>query len=249
MPGLRLEVLDEVGSTNQVATERASGGAEDGLVVVAERQTHGRGRLDRTWEAAEGTSLTFSLLLRPRAPARSWPWLPLLTGHAVAEALRAAGFEAGVKWPNDVMVEDRKVAGILVERIETPDGPAAVVGIGLNVAHRAEELPVPGATSLELLSGEPVDRTALLLALLAAVRGAYEAWQRGGERGAVALAQSYAAACVSVGRGVRVALPDGTELEGRATTVDPGGRLVVRTDDGRLVAVSAGDVVHVRPRD
>jgi BirA family transcriptional regulator, biotin operon repressor / biotin---[acetyl-CoA-carboxylase] ligase len=138
-----IEVLDATPSTNAVAVERAQAGAPEGLVVVADHQTAGRGRLDRVWETPAGTAVTFSLLLRPTAPTRSWPWLPLLTGYAVDKALKARGLDAGVKWPNDVLIGGRKVAGILVERIETPDGPAAVVGVGINVAMTDTELPVP----------------------------------------------------------------------------------------------------------
>ena len=122
--------------------------------MLAEHQTAGRGRLDRSWVTPPRSALTFSVLLRPTVPAAAWPWLPLLTGHAVSTALRTAGFDASVKWPNDVLLpvdgEDRKVAGILVERVETPTGPAAVVGIGINVGMTADELPVPEATSLAL---------------------------------------------------------------------------------------------------
>ena len=119
-------------------------------MVVAEHQTAGRGRLDRSWETPPRAALTFSVLLRPSVGPEQWPWLPLLTGYAVGTALRDAGFDAGVKWPNDVLIGDLKVAGILVERVDTPTGPAAVLGVGLNVSTTAEELPVPTATSLAL---------------------------------------------------------------------------------------------------
>ena len=134
------------------------------------------------------------MLLRPTAPAAAWPWLPLLTGHAVSTALRAAGFDASVKWPNDVLIGDRKVAGILVERVETPTGPAAVVGIGVNVGMTADELPVPEATSLAI-AGEAPDRTELLGLVLDTLWDGYVAWQEGGEEAAARLAASYAAAC------------------------------------------------------
>jgi BirA family biotin operon repressor/biotin-[acetyl-CoA-carboxylase] ligase len=245
-PGLVVDVLEGATSTNAVAGDRARSGAAEGTVVVAEHQTAGRGRLDRTWEARPGSSLTFSLVLRPTVPAGDWPWLPLLTGHVVAGALREQGYAAGVKWPNDVLIDDRKVAGILVERVETPTGPAAVVGIGLNVSLTADELPVPTATSLAIESGTVPDRTGVLVALLTALRDAYDAWQAGGAAATAALRASYAAACVTVGRDVRVELPTGRPLIGRATGIDPGGRLVVLGAAGESV-VGAGDVVHVRP--
>jgi BirA family transcriptional regulator, biotin operon repressor / biotin---[acetyl-CoA-carboxylase] ligase len=134
-----------------------------------------------------------------------------------------------------VLVEERKVTGILVERVETPAGPAAVVGIGLNVSTTAEELPVPTATSLALEGSAP-DRTDLLLALLSALDREYRAWPTAGP----GLRERYVAACATLGRAVRVELPGGV-LEGTATDVDADGRLVV---DG--TPLSAGDVVHVR---
>jgi BirA family biotin operon repressor/biotin-[acetyl-CoA-carboxylase] ligase len=244
LPGLAVEVVEETGSTNALVTERARAGAPEGLVVVAEHQTAGRGRLDRSWEAPARSGLTFSVLLRPSAPSQTWPWLPLLAGYAVDKALKAAGFEASVKWPNDVLIGDRKVAGILVERIETDEGAAAVVGIGLNVGLRAEELPVPEATSLAI-EGQAPDRTRLLVEVLASFWEAYTAWQEGGDLAGMRLAESYAAACATLGRQVRVALPAGGELAGTATAIDPSGRLLVEHGGGRT-AVSAGDVVHVR---
>ncbi|HET9423130.1 MAG TPA: biotin--[acetyl-CoA-carboxylase] ligase [Nocardioides sp.] len=245
--GLLVEVVAEAPSTNALVADRAREGAPDGLVVVADHQTAGRGRLDRTWETPAGAALTFSMLLRPTVPTRSWPWLPLLTGYAVARALIARGYAAGVKWPNDVLIGEGKVAGILVERVDTPEGPAAVVGVGLNTGMTAEELPVPTATSLSLeQGGSPApDRVAVLLEVLASIRQAYDAWQLGGEPAAERLATSYAVACVTVGRAVRVDLPDGSVLEGTAEAVDSSGRLVVRTADGPR-EVGAGDVVHVR---
>lgn len=248
MPDLTVEVVDALESTNVEVARRAQDGGGDGLVVVADHQTAGRGRLDRTWETPPGTAVTFSLLLRPEVPARLWPWLPLLTGYAVDKAITAAGLDAGVKWPNDVLVGEKKVAGILVERIDTPQGPAAVVGVGINVGLTADELPVETATSLEIELGRAVDRTDVLVEVLNAIREAVDAWEMGGEPSSVRLHESYAAACVTVGRDVRVELPDGSVLEGRAVEIDASGQLVVATGgaDGERRAVAAGDVVHVR---
>lgn len=240
-PGLTVEVVAQAPSTNALLGERAREGAGEWLVLVAEHQTAGRGRLDRTWETPARAALTFSVLLRPGAPAADWPWLPLLTGHALGRVLRDAGFDAGVKWPNDVLIGELKVAGILVERVETPTGPAAVVGIGLNVTTTRAELPVETATSLAV-EGTAPDRTGLLLDVLRALREEYGAWQGGG---AADLRASYARTCVTVGRDVRVDLPSGRQLTGRATGIDPGGRLLVAGPAG-VEPVGAGDVVHVR---
>ena len=240
LPDHQVEVVEEAGSTNALVAERAQADGPEGLVIVAEHQTAGRGRLDRTWETPARSALTFSVLLRPTGAAATWPWIPLLTGYEVSKALRAAGFDATVKWPNDVLIGERKVAGILVERVETAGGPAAVVGVGVNVGMTADELPVAEATSLAI-EGEAPDRTELLGLLLDTVWEGYVAWQEGGEAATSHLAASYAAACSTIGRPVRVDLPSGEALTGTATGIDPAGRLLV---DG--TAVSAGDVVHVR---
>jgi BirA family biotin operon repressor/biotin-[acetyl-CoA-carboxylase] ligase len=245
LPDHQVEVVAVAGSTNALVAERARAGGPEGLVILAEHQTAGRGRLDRSWETPARSALTFSVLLRPTVPAAWWPWLPLLTGHAVCTALRTAGFDATVKWPNDVLLGERKVAGILVERVETPSGPAAVVGIGLNVGMTADELPVPEATSLAM-EGEAPDRTQLLGLLLDTLWDSYVAWQEGGDAGAARLAAAYAGSCATVGRDVSVALPSGETLTGRAVEIDPSGRLVVSSGDGARTAVGAGDVVHVR---
>lgn len=245
MPDLHVEVVDTVASTNAAVSERAMAGAVDGLVIVADHQTAGRGRLDRTWVTPPRSALTFSMLLRPQTPTRAWPWLPLLAGYAVDKALKARGLDAGVKWPNDVLIGERKVAGILVERIDTPEGPAAVVGVGINVDLTADELPVPTATSIGLELGSPVDRTEVLVEVLNAIREAFVAWEAGGDLNGMRLAESYAEACVTVGRAVRVDLPGGAVLEGIAVEIDPAGQLVVEVDGVRH-PVAAGDVVHVR---
>ena len=240
--GLRVEILAAAPSTNAVVADRAREGAPHNLVVVAEHQTAGRGRLDRSWETPARAALTFSVLLRPRVPAAEWPWLPLLAGHALATALREAEVPAGLKWPNDVLVGERKVAGILLERVDTRDGPAAVLGIGLNVSTTEAELPVDTATSVALATGSAPDRTELLTRVLGRLVDEYDAWQAAeGPGRAAALRAAYTEACVTIGREVRVELPGGEVRIGTARSIDAGGRLVV--DD---FAVGAGDVVHVR---
>jgi BirA family biotin operon repressor/biotin-[acetyl-CoA-carboxylase] ligase len=236
-----IELLPATGSTNAVVADRAREGAPAWTVVVTEHQTAGRGRLDRSWETPDRAALTFSILLRPEAPGSEWPWLPLLTGVAVTGALQGVGVPVTLKWPNDVLIGGRKAAGILVERLDTPTGPVAVVGIGLNVHQRQDELPVPTATSVELATGSAPDRTDLLLAILERLRAQYDAWSSGGGS---ALRAAYLSACETVGQHVRVALPGDEALVGAASDVDEAGRLVVA---GRPVA--AGDVVHVRPAE
>jgi BirA family biotin operon repressor/biotin-[acetyl-CoA-carboxylase] ligase len=247
-PWRTVEVVGATSSTNADVAVRARSGEPEGLVLVAEHQTAGRGRLDRGWETPARAALTFSLLLRPTGvPDRRWPWLPLLAGLAVVEGITMAGGPAcRLKWPNDVQHGGLKVAGILVERLETPHGPAAVLGIGLNVSTTADELPVPTATSLAAAGAPDLDRTSLLLTLLAALGRRYDAWGRSGGDPASGVLEDYRRKCVTLGRPVRVHLPSGALLEGTAVAVNPDGALVVESG-GRRVTVSAGDVVHVRP--
>jgi BirA family biotin operon repressor/biotin-[acetyl-CoA-carboxylase] ligase len=254
-PEYDVEVVDAAPSTNALVAQRARAGAAEGLVVLAEHQTAGRGRLDRTWTTPARSALTLSVLLRPGglAPAH-WPWLPLLTAVAVVRALPEHGpASPSLKWPNDVLLGDRstgpgrrgKVAGILVERVETAEGPAAVVGVGLNVSMTQDELPVPGATSLAL-AGVEVDRTDLLVTLLVSLRREYDAWLRaGGDPDASGVRASYTSFCTTLGKTVRVDLPSGETLTGVATRIASGGGLVVESGD-RTTTVGAGDVVHLR---
>jgi BirA family biotin operon repressor/biotin-[acetyl-CoA-carboxylase] ligase len=232
--GWRVEVLATTGSTNAVAAERALAGEPSGLVVVAEAQTAGRGRLDRSWVSPPRAGLTLSVLVRPDLPPVRWPWLPLVAGLAVATALREqAQLGAVLKWPNDVLVDDRKLCGVLAE---VPQAGAAVIGIGLNVTTRPDELPAGAPTpptSVALAGGSTTDRDTLLRAVLRAL---------GDVLGDVDAASSvYRERCSTLGRRVRLALPGDTSVEGVAEAVDDVGRLVVA---GR--AYGAGDVVHLR---
>jgi BirA family biotin operon repressor/biotin-[acetyl-CoA-carboxylase] ligase len=241
-----IRVTGETGSTNADLLEEARAGAAEGLVLVAETQTAGRGRLGRSWSSPPRAALSCSVLLRPVAvPPAARAWLPLLTGIAVAAALRAeAGVTAALKWPNDVLVADRKIAGILAEA----HGDAIVTGIGLNVTLTEAELPVPTATSLLLEAAACLDRGRLLASVLTELAGRYTAWAAGPD-GAVpdqaALREEYLRWCATVGRQVRVELPGGVLLAGTATDVDETGRLAVRAGSGTTL-VGAGDVVHVR---
>jgi BirA family transcriptional regulator, biotin operon repressor / biotin---[acetyl-CoA-carboxylase] ligase len=245
-----LEVVPETGSTNTDLALRARSGAREGAVLVAEAQTAGRGRLDRGWTAPARSGLFCSVLLRPgdRVPAERWGWLPLLAGVAAAGALaRTAGVDTGLKWPNDVLVtvagEERKLGGILAERV---DG-AVVVGMGLNVSLRADELPVPTAGSLALAGAAVTDRDPLLRAVLRSVEQWYGEWRRfDGDPGACGLHEAYAAGCTTLGRTVRAELPGGGRLVGEAVAIDGDGRLVIATEKGAREAVAAGDIVHLR---
>jgi BirA family biotin operon repressor/biotin-[acetyl-CoA-carboxylase] ligase len=245
-----LDVVESTASTNTDLADRTRAGtAAEGAVLVAEEQTAGRGRLDRSWSAPPRSGLFFSLLFRPPVPAGQWGWLPLLAGVATATALsRAAGVDTALKWPNDLLVhvggEERKAGGILAERV----GDAVVVGIGLNVSLRADELPVPAAGSLALAGAAVTDRDPLLRAVLRSVAQWYGDWcAAGGDPGACRLHEAYTAGCATLGRTVRAELPGGREAVGEAVAVDGDGRLVLATADGVQQPVGAGDIVHLRP--
>lgn len=233
-PDWHVELLEETPSTNAVART----GPDPHRVVVTNHQTQGRGRLDRVWATPAGTSLTFSAVVDPQLEPRWWPMIPLMTGLAVAGAI---GPEVGLKWPNDVLIDSRKVCGILVERVEAAD-PVAVIGIGINVHQTHAELPVDTATSLAIEALQQ-DRTTLLGGVLRELRSGL-GQLRSDPQGLLA---AYRERCVTLGRDVRVQLPGADDLVGRAVDVDESGRLVVAAEPGRHVAVSAGDVVHVRP--
>ncbi len=243
----------EIDSTNTWLLAEARSGAAEGLVAVADHQSAGRGRLDRTWEAAPGAALLTSVLLRPVLEPGA---LHLVTALVALSALgaceRTAGVEVGLKWPNDLVVDDAKLAGILAEADPSaPGGPpgsvAVVVGIGINIAAPGPGVEPRQAASLaELVAagrGSTVpSRDELLAALLGELeRRRPELDSAGGRR---ALAADLRHRCVTLGRAVRVELPSSV-LVGTAVELTDDGLLVVDTGDGRRV-VSAGDVVHLR---
>jgi BirA family biotin operon repressor/biotin-[acetyl-CoA-carboxylase] ligase len=235
-PAWTVTLLPRADSTNAAAARSPV----PGTLVVADHQTAGRGRLDRTWETPPGSALTFSAVVDPRLDDALWPLLPLATALAVADGVhRVTGLDLALKWPNDLLVGDGKVAGILLERVTAPGGPVAIIGIGLNVGMSAEQLPVPTATSLAL-AGVDADRTALLGGIAQALAAGLAAL-RADPPG---MLTRYREACSTLGREVTVHLPDGSEHRGTATEVDEHGRLVVA---GR--AIGAGDVLHVRARE
>ncbi|MBE8474220.1 biotin--[acetyl-CoA-carboxylase] ligase [Streptomyces justiciae] len=246
-----VEVVQRTGSTNNdLAGLAVKGDAEEGAVLVAEEQTAGRGRLDRQWTAPARSGLFFSVLLKPTGvPVARWGWLPLLTGVAVATGLsRAAGVDTALKWPNDLLVtvggEERKAGGILAERAGE-DG--VVIGVGINVTLREDELPVPTAGSLALAGAVTTDRDPLLRAVLRSLEEWYGRWQRaGGDPAVSGLQETYAAGCATLGRVVRAELPGDRSITGEAVAVDGDGRLVIATEEGVQEPVGAGDIVHLK---
>jgi BirA family biotin operon repressor/biotin-[acetyl-CoA-carboxylase] ligase len=219
-----------IDSTNDWLMDQAANGAPEGLVALADHQRAGRGRLGRSWTAPPGSSLLMSVLLRPALEPPRFHLLSTALGLAARSACELVGGVApGLKWPNDLVFGEAKLAGILAET----DGSAVVVGLGLNVSSAP-----PGGISLDDITGTACDRGMLLCATLEAFERWLGRWDE--------LPEAYNRACVTVGRQVRAELAD-TTLVGVAEDIDRSGRLLVRTGDGLLHPVSAGDVVHLRP--
>ena len=244
-----VRIVPSTGSTNTDVLRLAVAGAPEGLVLATESQTAGKGRQGRVWQTRPGAALTFSVLLRPDpVPQAARGWLPLLTGIAVVHALgRVSGLDASLKWPNDVLVGRGKLAGILAEQA----AGAVVVGIGINVLGGEQDLPVASATSLQRCGAGGTDRTRLLAAILDEMEHWYLRWREAGHGDAEAagLRKEYLSLSATVGQEVRVQLPGDRVLTGLASGVDGAGQLLVETAASDVVAVSAGDVIHVRAAD
>ncbi|MEV0946012.1 biotin--[acetyl-CoA-carboxylase] ligase [Rhodococcus sp. NPDC049939] len=245
----RLDVVEETGSTNADLLARAERSDCDRHVLLAEFQGSGRGRHSRVWVSPPQAQIAASVVLTmPGMSVAAMGWLPLLTGVAVVDALRAvAKVPAELKWPNDVLIDGRKVAGILAEVAATTPDPKVVVGIGLNVSLTRDELPVENATSLVLERAEISDRDTLVRALLRALADRWQQWHDS-DWAVTDLAKAYRARCGTLGRPVRAVLPGGRELNGIATDVDREGRVVIAPDGGaEPISVSAGEITHLRP--
>ncbi|HEY8914015.1 biotin--[acetyl-CoA-carboxylase] ligase [Lacisediminihabitans sp.] len=257
----RLEILDECGSTNTELVRRASSthGDEwpDLSVLATLNQTEGRGRLGRVWVAPAGRAIAISVLLRPRLPAgeplglENYGWFPLIAGVAMTRAVAALVPDHSVtlKWPNDVQVDGRKVSGLLAELLPSQD--AVVIGAGLNLAFEEHELPTPTSTSLSLLGASaalPELADVALAGFLGELVPLYAEFLRlGADPEGSGVAEAVSELCSTLGQQVKVQLPGGDVLVGTATEIDRTGRLVVtRSTDGRVMAVAAGDVTHLR---
>lgn len=238
----RVDVVESTGSTNADLIARAGRGDADNSVLIAEAQEAGRGRHARNWVSPPRAQIAMSVLVRPSGIDPSvLGWLPLLTGVAVVDALRGtAGVDANLKWPNDVLIGGRKVAGILAEVASAGEAPVVVIGVGLNVSLDEAELPVPHAISLTLAGASTVDRTELAASVLREFAHRFTAWRDAGWDVAE-LAAAYRERCATLGKEVRAELPGGEVLTGVAIDVDHSGRVVIGDR-----AVSAGDVTHLR---
>ncbi|MBO1266438.1 biotin--[acetyl-CoA-carboxylase] ligase [Arthrobacter cavernae] len=260
----RLDIVESTGSTNADLVRAVAVEPEkwtDLAVLTAEYQTAGRGRLDRQWESPARSAVSVSVVLRPvnaeglPVPTQSYSWLSLLAAVALREALlETAGLPADIKWPNDVLVRGKKIAGILAQMTPLGAGsvPAVVLGVGLNVTLEEDELPVPTATSMLLEGAATTDRTAILKSYLSRFAALYRSFcnadgdPAAGLAGGTSLHKRVEAAMVTLGREVRAHLPGDHELVGHASRLDEHGSLLVVDHGGREHVVTAGDVVHLR---
>jgi BirA family biotin operon repressor/biotin-[acetyl-CoA-carboxylase] ligase len=240
----RIEHFEEIDSTNTWLAQKATDGAPEGLVCVADFQSKGRGRLERTWESPADASLLCSILLRPDID----PDQLQLVVAAVALAARAAlvrlsGVRPGLKWPNDLIVGNAKIAGLLAEIVSVDERLAVVVGIGINLTHEGPSGAL--STSVRELAGVKITAPALLDILLDELAPRRE--KLDSARGRDELRAEYERALVTIGQLVRVESSDDA-VTGVATSVDATGRLVLAVD-GVEMSFAVGDVVHVRPSD
>ena len=238
------ESLKETGSTNRDLLVKAAS-CEEFFVLTTDFQTTGRGRLDRRWEATSGSSVMASILLKPRfRDPTGIRWLSLLAALAINQALASFRVISKVKWPNDVLIDGKKVSGALAEVSE--DLAAVVLGFGINVFQCEAELPVETATSLYLATGGQVNRDELLAKVIENIRSLYgDLALAEGDAQASGLRDALVHVSATVGQQVSVDLPNNEKVVGLAKDIDLSGRLVIETSSGTL-SVSAGDVLHLR---
>ncbi|HSI89099.1 MAG TPA: biotin--[acetyl-CoA-carboxylase] ligase [Pyrinomonadaceae bacterium] len=242
---LRILNFDILGSTNTEALDRARSGEEEGLCIIARQQTAGRGRQGRTWVSEKDAGLYLSLLLRPNLEPRFLPLVTLMAGVAVHDTLQSLGIGPDIKWVNDVHVGGKKISGILAETTETRDGTAVVLGIGINI--RATSIPpeiASTATSIEIVTGNAVDRSQLISALLEHISRFYELLCS--PRGGPAIIDEWSRRSTYFsGKHVRVETT-GSVIEGVTDGLEPNGALRVRRADGAIEVIVAGDVTSLR---
>jgi BirA family biotin operon repressor/biotin-[acetyl-CoA-carboxylase] ligase len=230
----RVSVVDLTTSTHADLAEKINAGdAHSGDVIVANFQSAGRGRLDRTFSAPASTALLFSLYLTPQRSRTERGFLPLLAGISVAETLNSVNAGISIKWPNDLLISEKKVGGI----ISTTHGDGVIIGIGINVSMSAHELPVESATSLGLAGVSLLDRNLLLSKILNSLETDFTRWDLG-----KSFLDRYLDLSATITRNVRIELPGGREILAKAISIDEQGQLTL--DDGQVVSV--GDVIHLR---
>ena len=243
-----LTFVAETGSTNADLVANFAN-AQDFSVLVAGFQTAGRGRSGRDWLAPAGSSLFVSVLLKPSlVAANRFSWIPLLAGLAMAKTVAQflPNKKVSLKWPNDVLVESNKVSGVLSELL--PDLSGVVVGAGLNMLQTKAELPIETATSLAIEGNSDASIDAVLAGYLHNLKELYQSWgSANGDAVQSGLRNQVIESCSTLGLSVKALLPGEQELLGKAVGIDDTGRLILQPDSGaEVVAVAAGDIVHLR---
>jgi len=242
--GRDIQVFEQTTSTNDVVEKLARDGVREGAVVFAESQTKGRGRLGRKWSSPTHKGLWFSVLLRPNLHPQEATQLTVISATALRRAIKTVtGLSAEIKWPNDLLLGGKKVAGILTEMSAEVDRVRhIIIGIGVDVNQDAGDFPGelrPIATSLKIESGNEISRAELATEVLQELDTDY-AWIGAGKFPEVA--DEWEAACVTIGRNVTVHIGD-RKLRGRAESLDDDGALLVRTEHGHLERITGGDVI------
>lgn len=240
---------DSLPSTNTEAVRQAQQGAAEGVTISAGEQTAGRGRLDRVWISPPGAGLYASVILRPRLSPNFWSLIPLMVALAVHDALaEACGLVVDIKWPNDILINERKLCGILAETVETPSGRAAIVGIGINLTSQSfpDELR-DAATSVEEATQTTISPDELLPALLRAVGNRYAQLET--DQGRTELVNEWMAhSTYALGKRVFVTSAD-EQFSGTTRGLETDGALRVETDTGEIRTVRSGDVTRLRGTD
>ncbi len=230
----RVSVVDLTASTQDDLVHKVNAGeGRSGDAIVANYQSAGRGRLDRTFLAPPSTALLFSIYLKPERARDDWGFIPLLAGFSIADTLRKIGADVSIKWPNDLLINEMKLGGI----ISTAAGSGVIVGIGINVSTTVDELPVEGATSLAIVGLSKLDRNFLLPLLLNAFESDFTAWDQG-----ESFLEKYSQLSATQGREVTIVGPASSSIKSLAQSFDEQGRL--HLEDGQIVTV--GDVIHLR---
>lgn len=238
--------FDSIDSTNLEAVRQAKAGASEGLCVIAREQTRGKGRLDRSWFSPKDAGLYFTVILRPQIEMNSWPLLTLMAALAVSDALmKACHLRTDIKWPNDICANDRKLCGILAETVESKEGLAAIVGIGINLKSTALSPELSDvATSVESATGCEPDAASVVLELTKAIGERYSFLHEPG--GAEHMIREWCAnSSYAAGRRVQVTHSSG-KFEGTTRGLESDGALRVETKDGKIRTVRAGDVTALR---
>ncbi|MFQ5596925.1 MAG: biotin--[acetyl-CoA-carboxylase] ligase [Nitrospiria bacterium] len=242
-------VYDAVDSTNRLALEMESMGPAGGILILADAQKAGKGRLGRRWFSPPHSNIYLSLLLHPTLAINEYPLFSLASAlGTIAGIQKVTGTTAGIKWPNDIFIHHKKIGGILLEtKTSCHKTPALVIGIGINVNLDMNDMPKElrnAATSLKVEFGRRIDRTQLVKALIEALADQIVALE-GGNKDAMILSSRHH--CITLGRWVRIETPN-EDFEGRAENIGMDGSLLIRMDNGKRRKLQLGEVTHLREK-